>query len=62
MLIDDLCELRWTHNIMQLIMHTLHAVYYLEADLCADYMCVHVKSAFLQKISGNFVYYVTVHS
>ena len=29
--------------------------------LCRLYICVHVKSTFLKKISDNFVYYVTVH-
>ena len=29
--------------------------------MCRLYICVHVKSTFLKKISDNFVYYVTVH-
>ena len=51
-------QLQWTHA------HSVsvYAEHYLEADqCCADYVCEHVKNTSLQKISDNFVYYVTVH-
>ena len=46
------------------LMHTISLYCTLSCGwwvLCRLYMCVHVKSNSLQKISDNFVYYVTVH-